>query len=160
MNHVSCIFTILSCFTTLPSVPTLWLAVKAREIFEKGIEVNPLHAPTYHSLAELEARVFNVEGLAKLNKRATVMFSGNALEPNPSSTAQAWGAKIRARRSNEIPRGVAALAEKIVEEDEATSTPEEDLDPFAVLESMSLSLMENEFVGDLLQRSGGNSTET
>jgi len=39
----------------------------AREVLEKGLEINPTHAPLYHSLAELEARVFNVEGLAKLS---------------------------------------------------------------------------------------------
>ena len=126
---------------------------QAREILERGIEVNPLHAPTYHSLAELEARVFNVEGLAKLNRKAAEVFNSNALEPSPTSS-QAWGTKIRARRSNDVPKGVAALAEKIVEEDgsEDSSLPlDADLDPFAALENMGNSLMEDELVGDILQ---------
>ena len=88
---------------------------QAREVFEKGMEVNPLHAPLYHSLAELEARVFNVEGLAALNERASKLFNNNALEP-PKSSSKAWGAKIRAKRSRKLPEGVAALAQKIVDE--------------------------------------------
>jgi hypothetical protein len=120
--------------------------IQAREIFERGIAVNPLHAATYHSLAELEARVFNVEGLAKLNRKAAEVFNNNALEPSPSSSL-AWGAKIRARRSNGVPKGVAALAEKIVEEEGGDNLPlDEDLDPFAALDS----LIQDELVGDLL----------
>lgn len=129
---------------------------KAREIFEKGMEVNPLHAPTYHSLAELEARVFNVEGLAKLNKKAAEIFNNNAMQPNPSTT-QAFGAKIRARRDNEIPKGVAALAQKIVEDEESARLEQDDIDPFEALESMSAGLIEDELVGDLLGKN--NSTE-
>ena len=117
------------------------------------MEVNPLHAPTYHSLAELEARVFNVEGLAKLNEKAAAIFNSNAMEPNPTTT-QAWGAKIRAHRDNEIPKGVAALAEKIVEDDEeeqsAHGAQQRDVDPFEALESMSAGLIEDDLVGDLL----------
>jgi hypothetical protein len=110
--------------------------------------MNPLHAPTYHSLAELEARVFNVEGLARLNKKAALMFNSNAMQPSPLPT-EAWSAKIRARKHNEVPQGVAALAQKIVEEDE---TEEDDyLDPFEALESMSTSLIEDDHVGGLLQ---------
>jgi hypothetical protein len=127
---------------------------KAREILEKGIEVNPLYAPTYHSLAELEARVFNVEGLAKLNQRAAKIFSNNSMQQPSPATTQALGAKLRTRQHSEIPKGVAALAEKIVEEEE-DSEPEsgerDDLDPFKALESVSADLMEDdEYVGSLL----------
>ena len=115
------------------------------------MEVNPLHAPLYHSLAELEARVFNLEGLAKLNEKAAAIFNHDAMQQNPSTT-QAWGAKIRARRDNEIPKGVAALAEKIVEDDEAERQQQglDDEDPFEALESMSAGLTADELVGELL----------
>jgi len=131
--------------------------LQAREILEKGIEVNPLHAPTYHSLAELEARVFNVEGLAKLNRKAAAIFSHNVMQPNPSST-QALGANLlKFRHSNEIPRGIKALAEKIVEDEVASELEElsmmdkEDMDPFATFEQMmNANLIEDELVGDML----------
>ena len=111
------------------------------------MEVNPLYAPIYHTLAELEARVFNVDGLAKLNQKAAKIFNTNAMQPSPSTT-QAWGAKIRARQHKEIPKGVAALAEKIVDDDDDDDDDDYDLDPFEALESMSL--MEDEIVGDML----------
>lgn len=66
----------------------------AREVLEKGLEVNPTHALLYHSLAELEARVFNLEGLAKLNKRAANIFSRNAMEPSAFSS-QVFGDRMR-----------------------------------------------------------------
>ncbi|CAB9523264.1 HAT [Seminavis robusta] len=133
----------------------------AREILENGIEVNPLHAPTYHSLAELEARVFNVEGLAKLNKKASQIFNNNALQPANPSTTQAWGANIRARKHNKVPKGIAALAEKIVEDDRSQSLEEYDdeMDPFEALESMSSSfIVEGDLLGDLLPTTTGNNS--
>lgn len=75
-----------------------------------------------------------------------MIFNTNAMQPNPSTT-EAWGAKIRARQHNEIPKGVAALADKIVEEEEEEESDE--LDPFEALESMNADLMEEEFVGDI-----------
>jgi tetratricopeptide (TPR) repeat protein len=131
--------------------------IEAREIMEKGIEVDPMCAPLYHSLAELEARVFNIEGLAKLNKRAASIFNTNALEPAPSSS-EVWGSKIRAGRSRGVPSGVAALAQRIVEED----VPELrffDAEPSTFLDGlMSSSLLEEGLVGDLLQI-GENGTD-
>jgi len=59
---------------------------QARETFERGLEVDPTHAPLYHSLAELEARVCNVQGLADLHRRASNIFNPNALEPPATST--------------------------------------------------------------------------
>ena len=52
---------------------------EAREIYERGTDMDPQHAPLYHSLAELEAQVFNVEGLLRLNKRAAVVLKTNAV---------------------------------------------------------------------------------
>jgi tetratricopeptide (TPR) repeat protein len=107
---------------------------EAREIFEKGMEVDPMHAPLYHSLAELEARVFNVEGLAILNKRAAEVFNANALEPS-SSSSEVLGSKIRAGRIRDIPKDVAALAQRIVEDD-ASDLTSNDSDTNAFLESL------------------------
>lgn len=121
---------------------------KARELLEKGIEINPLYAPLYHSLAELEARVFNIEGLARLNKRTAEIFpSDTNVPPPPPSKAkrmQAWGTKIRQGRSAGIPNGIAALAEKIGVEysDTANAVSSiadgslEDVDPESLLNSV------------------------
>lgn len=79
-----------------------------------------MHAPLYHTLAELEARVFNIEGLAKLNKRAAEIFKSDANAPRSDEAMKAWGQKIKQGRS--LPDGIAALAEKIgVESDEPTT---------------------------------------
>jgi hypothetical protein len=119
-----------------------WL--QARQIMERGLEINPLHAPLYHSLAELEARVFNLVGLANLNKRATELFNNNALVP-PKSSSKAWGIKIRMGREHGVPAGVTALAQKVGESiDEAEETVEE---PSSTLESMTR--LEDEVVKDL-----------
>lgn len=75
------------------------------------------------------------------------------MQANPSTT-QAWGAQIRARQHKEIPKGVAALAEKIVEEDESDNEDQYNLDPFEALESMSADLLEDEIVGDMLIEKG------
>lgn len=86
-----------------------------------------------------------------MNRKVSLIFSGNAVEPNPISTAQAWGAKIRAQQISEIPKGVAALADEIVGgDDEATTISEDNLDPFATLASMSLALSKDESTVDLL----------
>lgn len=118
----------------------------AREVYEKGMEFNPLYAPLYHSLAELEARVFNVEGLSRLNKLASKLFNKNALEPAPSSS-QAFGTRIKAKRKRTLPHGIAALAEKIVSEDGKngmlgfnTSTP---MDPIIAIDSMADNMMDD-----------------
>jgi hypothetical protein len=122
---------------------------QAREIFEKGIEVDPQYAPLYHALAELEARVFNIDGLSKLNKRAAAFFNNNALKPPPLSS-ETWGAKIRAGRSRDVPKGVTALAQRIVEED-GNDRGVEDTDPSSFLDRMNSSLMEEGLVGQLLR---------
>jgi hypothetical protein len=104
---------------------------EARAIYEKGIDIDPLHAPLYHALAELEARVCNVEGLSKLNKRAALVFRTNALETSSSTSSRrdgspsnnagqdAWSKRIRAGHdARRVPQGVAALAQRIVEDDD------------------------------------------
>ena len=57
----------------------------AREVYEKGIEANQMHAPLYHSLAELEARICNLGALARLNERTNELFNNNAMEPSTGS---------------------------------------------------------------------------
>lgn len=115
-------------------------------MLEKGLEINPLHAPLYHSLAELEARLFNVDGLAKLNKRAAILFNSNALVPPPSSS-KAFGKKLRMGRANSVPDGVAALAQKVGESLDAEDNV--DLEPSSTLESMMF--WEDEVVKELFQ---------
>ena len=126
---------------------------QAREVFEQGIDLNPLYALLYHSLAELEARVFNVEGLSLLKARASKVFNTNALEPAPSSS-KAFGEMIRAKRSRSLPKGIAALAEKIVEDDEDGGLRRmgglDVTDPLSTLESMTGNVMEEEYIGDLM----------
>ena len=125
---------------------------------EQGIDVDPMYAPLYHSLAELEARVFNLEALAKLNKKAAAFFNANALEPAPSSL-EAWGSKIRraAGREHGLSPGVEALAERIVEEKPSRgrddlSVLSEHTSPSAFLERMmsSTSRIEEDLVEGLL----------
>lgn len=127
----------------------------AREVLEEGMEINPLYAPLYHSLAELEAMVFNLEGLARLNQRATKLFQRNVMESaqqHDHASSQAFATRIRAKRLKSLPKGIAALANKIVEED-GTLVGVDDLDridPSMTLESLTGSLMEDEFVGGLI----------
>ncbi len=117
-------------------VSFLFFCWKARELLEKGTEISPLYAPLYHSLAELEARVFNIEGLAKLNKRTAEIFPSDAMAPPPSSTKrmQAWGNKIK--QYGRIPDGIAALAEKIGVDSDANITALDDVDPESLVNNM------------------------
>lgn len=126
-------------------------------MLEQGLEVNPLHAPLYHSLAELEARVFNVEGLANLNKRAAKVFNNNALVP-PQSSSKAWGKKIRMGRVQEVPDGVAALAQKVGESIGHAEEPLEVGDSVLSLECMTR--LEDEVVTELFSLDGRNDTST
>jgi len=121
--------------------------VEAREIFEQGMKVDPRHAPLYHSLAELEARLFNVEGLARLHKQAALIFSANVLEP-PASSSEVWGTRILAKRSRRVPEGVTALAQKIVEDDCADLTVSSDDAGNLLLDQARL--LEDDFIGGLL----------
>lgn len=95
-----------------------------------------MHGPLYHSLAELEARVFNIEGLANLNKRAAELFQTDAAAPPPSAMAmQAWGKKIKGRNAK-ISDGVAALAEKIgFDENDSMLDMLDDVDPSMLIDS-------------------------
>lgn len=96
-----------------------------------------MHAPLYHSLAELEARVFNIEGLANLNKRAAKLFQTDATAPPPSAMAmQALGKKIKGRNAK-IPDGIAALAEKIgFDENDSMLALLDDVDPELLVDSL------------------------
>lgn len=116
----------------------------ARQIFEKGIEVNPLYPTLYHSLAELEARVCNLEGLVELNKKAARLFNTNELVQPPPPSFQSWGKNIKSGRHPEIPKGIAALAEKIVKDDGSFSSSFNDIDLNTALES--LNTIEDELV--------------
>jgi tetratricopeptide (TPR) repeat protein len=120
--------------------------LQARELLEKGIESNPRYAPLYHSLAELEARVFNIDGLAKLNKRLATIFPSDG---NASFSQQSWGNKMKLQHSSSsssagkiLPDGVAALAQKIGVDGDAptigggSSLVEDDLDPETLLNSI------------------------
>jgi hypothetical protein len=102
-----------------------------------------MHAPLYHSLAELEARVFNIEGLANLNKRAAELFQtdATAAPPPPAMTMQAWGKKIRGRNAK-IPDGIAALAEKVgFDESDSMLTMLEDLNPGMLVDSLGTDVL-------------------
>mmetsp|Transcript_42338 Transcript_42338/g.102324 ORF Transcript_42338/g.102324 Transcript_42338/m.102324 type:complete len:115 (+) Transcript_42338:2560-2904(+) len=108
------------------------------------MELNPTHAPLYHSLAELEARLFNVEGLALLNKRALQIFNRNALEPTSFSSTNS--ARVHSRRKPTLSRSIAVLAEKIVNDEENSetqiTTPSSSSDPAATLDKVADNLIE------------------
>jgi tetratricopeptide (TPR) repeat protein len=125
--------------------------VEAREVYEKGIEVDPMYAPLYHALAELEARVFNLEGLSRLNKKAAQFFNPNARVRPKSRMDEAWGVKIKASRKRHMPRGVSALNERIVNESDERMSP----DAKTFLESIrDNNLLEQGLVGQLLSIDG------
>lgn len=123
----------------------LLILLQARAVYEKGLELNPIHAPLYHSLAELEARLFNVEGLAQLNKRALKIFNRNALEPAPFSPP-AYSASVRSRTKPSLSRSIAVLAEKIVNDEESSealrTTASSSNDPAATLDTIADNLIE------------------
>jgi len=65
------------------------------------------------NFAELEAQVFNLEGLLQLNKRTAEVFNNNTLIPPPAST-QAWSKNIRmVRPYAKLPKGIAGLKGKM-----------------------------------------------
>ena len=121
--------------------------MQARELLEKGIQLNPLYAPLYHTLAELEARVFNIDGLAKLNKRLATIFPSDANVLSSQRTTQVWGSKIKLQHSSTLsgkilPDGIAALAQKIGVDGDTpaigggSSLVQDDLDPETLLNSI------------------------
>ena len=115
--------------------------VEARDLLEKGLEVDPLNAPLYHSLAELEARVFNLEGLAKLNKRVAEIFNNNALVPS-SASAGAWEMKLKRHSYKKKFSGSTVDASSFELPASLAST-----DPESVIASMSN--FEDEIVGEI-----------
>lgn len=116
------------------------------------MEVDPLHAPLYHSLAELEARVFNIQGLSELNKRAAQIFHNNALE-SPPLAMNLLGNKLRksAQSKKKIPNNINALARKMdsyvigekLDVDEAIN----DMDPDLIIDQMMQ--FEDDIVADI-----------
>ena len=96
----------------------------------------------YHSLAELEARVFNIDGLAKLNKRIADIFPSNVMA-QPSSYSrttrmEAWGNKIKQGRWTKIPDGIAALAQQIgVNNNTSIDELVDDVDPELMINSLN-----------------------
>lgn len=119
-------------------------------MYEKGMELNPAHAPLYHSLAELEARLFNVEGLARLNERASKIFNRNALEPAPSTSmaaSTAYSTRVRSRgKSSSLPHRIAVLTEQIVNDEESgenlSVTPTSSSGPETTLDNIADNLIE------------------
>ena len=47
----------------------------ARELYNRGLEADPLHAQLFHSFAELEGRLGNIAGLKRLDDLARSLFS-------------------------------------------------------------------------------------
>mmetsp|Transcript_41690 Transcript_41690/g.100000 ORF Transcript_41690/g.100000 Transcript_41690/m.100000 type:complete len:1258 (+) Transcript_41690:115-3888(+) len=79
----------------------------AREVLEKGIELNPMYAPLYHSLAELEARICNLDALARLNKRTSELFHNNALDSTPLPLLdEAFGSRIKSSQPRQESQNV------------------------------------------------------
>ena len=129
-----CLFALCRCCYSPFSHFTLYKPQpQARELLEQGIEINPLSAPLYHSLAELEARIFNLEGLAKLNKRTAEIFPSDAMAP-PTNRMEELGKKMKQGRSSNLPDGVAALAEKIGVDSESNVVT--GVDPETLVNSM------------------------
>jgi len=116
--------------------------------------VNPSHAPLYHSLAELEARVFNIEGMAQLHKRAAEIFNTNALEPPPASM-KLLTRKLRATSpaKKKLPTVVAALTKMAEIEFDLDETVTDMMDPDTIIRQMSGQYKEN-VVGSILPDDG------
>lgn len=113
----------------------------ARNVYEKGIEIDPMYASLYHSLAELEASIFNLDALSKLNARTKELFKNNnaVVSQPPSVSYQTLENKINHGTNNEnlpgnqeqrrndptetegnakVTKAVSALADKIVVDDD------------------------------------------
>ena len=84
----------------------------------------------------MEARVFNIEGLAKLNKKAAQIFNTNALIPSQAS-ASVLKQKLRASRGV-VPYGISSLGKEL--EMEMQLDLEEiitDVDPEKIIQGLS-----------------------
>merc|ERR1711957_739772 len=110
-----------------------------------------MHAPLYHSLAELEARVFNIEGMAQLHKRAAEIFNTNALEPPPASM-KILSRKLRASSpaKKKLPTVVAALTKMVEIEFDLDETVTDMMDPDTLIKQMGRQHNED-VAGDKLQ---------
>lgn len=156
----------------------------AREVFETGMELNPMYAPLYHSLAELEARIGNLDALSRLNKKAAELFHSNALESAPLPVSNsAFSSKITAGRTGNPPSStsfgssssttrtapfVSVLAHRVGSDanddtNDLSHVIGEDVDPMSTLEGLSqrnIIMDEDSLVGDLMsvEALDGNST--
>ena len=120
---------------------------EARQVFEKGIEIDPLHAPLYHSLAELEARVFNVDGLAKLNKRTAAIFKTDAT--SHSRGEEVWSQRIKnSFNMRVVPKDVVALAHRIVDEEDDIDFKTE---PSELVQLINTNMLEGGYIDQLFE---------
>ena len=99
------------------------------------MEIDPTHAPLYHSFAELEAMVFNIEGLAKLNKKAAQIFNTNALMPTQAQ-ASVLRRKLRAS-GGVLPDGVSILGKELEMEMMDVEEIITDIDPEEIIQGLS-----------------------
>lgn len=97
-------------------------------------------------MAELEAQIFNLDALARLNRQASKLFNRDSSTPASSLSSRAWAGNLRARRIRDVPRGVSALAQKIVDNEDG-GLPLICGDPIAALEN--LQLLASDVVGDI-----------
>ena len=108
---------------------------EARSLLQKCInDVDPFYAPSYHSLAELEARICNIEGLSNLNKRASIIFSQNNTYSSDSDTEEAIYKKVSLKKDDQqqLP---------FMDDDDWS------VDPNIVIENMSI--FEDKTIGDI-----------
>eukprot|EP00977_Amphora_coffeiformis_P001226 scaffold256_cov159-Amphora_coffeaeformis.AAC.7 len=111
--------------------------------------------------AEIERKLGNTglvnlilrrEGLNRLNKKAAAIFRTDATATSYSMGEEAWGRKIKAGRSRSVPKGVVALAQRIVEDDEA-ELELKTMDPGQLVDLLNTNLLESGFesVSQLLE---------
>jgi ferric-dicitrate binding protein FerR (iron transport regulator) len=78
----------------------------ARAAFAQGLAADPQHAQLYHAWARMEAKLANLDGLAKLDEHARRHFGGGAL-----GGAQAAGEGAAGVTSEELSQRQAVAAE-------------------------------------------------
>ena len=145
-------------YTEYLSFSFIFDITKARDLLEKGLEVDPLHAPLYHSLAELEARVFNIQGLAELNKRASQIFHNNALESPPLSM-NLLGSKLRksAQSKKKVPQNINALAKKTKNSlSSSSASSQQQQDEIFNVEKEIMSMDPDDIIDNMIQFEQGD----
>ena len=135
------------------SLAQKWKYSEARAVYEQGLSIDPMNAPLYHSLAELEAQLFNLDGLAELNKRAIKIFKTDATKRSTEGE-EAWGISIRANRAKALPKHIIDLTKKIAADDSSSplAVHDESYDPDLFIDKLSRKLLEDRGpVSDILQ---------